>query len=139
MVGGANLRTSPGVADNLLRTLPHNGPLRVLDGVQGDDGDEWYTVNSLDSKTYEPDGRSATSTTRWFACRACPIRRRRPIADGRCPDRHFEADLHEPGHADRVRGRRPDLVDADAQRHDLQPNARAGAHQASCGGSPTRR
>src|SRR5437867_3196715 len=38
-VGGANLRTWPGVGNPLLRTVGHNVPLRVLDRVLGDDGD----------------------------------------------------------------------------------------------------
>src|ERR1044071_5021664 len=46
--GGANLRTWPVVGNNLLRALGHNAPVRVLDSVEGDDGDEWYRVQGLD-------------------------------------------------------------------------------------------
>lgn len=45
VIGGANLRTRPQVApDSLLRNLPHNSPVRVLDDVTGADGEKWYRV-----------------------------------------------------------------------------------------------
>src|SRR5215813_11028649 len=48
VVGGANLRTWPVVGNTVLRTLGHNAPLRVLDSVEGDDGDQWYRASVLD-------------------------------------------------------------------------------------------
>lgn len=49
-IGGANLRSWPAVRDDtVLRVVPHNGPLHVLERVEGDAGDEWYNVNMLDA------------------------------------------------------------------------------------------
>src|SRR6266536_1364250 len=53
-VGGGNLRTWPGAANPLLRTLGHNAPVRALESVVGDDGDEWYRVQWLDGPTNQP-------------------------------------------------------------------------------------
>jgi L,D-transpeptidase catalytic domain len=94
VVGGANLRTWPAVGNNLLRTLNHNAPLRVLDSVEGDDGDEWFRVNSLDSKTASAValGYIHNSLVRLPRLRYTPVTPDR--ADS--PGRHFEADLKEP-------------------------------------------
>src|SRR5260370_25931282 len=51
VVGGGNLRTWPAVGNTLLRTVGHNAPLRIIDSVVGDDGDEWYRATLLDSRT----------------------------------------------------------------------------------------
>src|SRR4051794_23340928 len=94
VVGSANLRTWPTVGDNLLRTLGHNAPLRVLTSVRGDDGDEWYSVSGLDSKTYDPMmlGYVHNSLVRLPRLHYTPT-----AADHTdMPGRHFEADLHEP-------------------------------------------
>jgi hypothetical protein len=94
IVGGANLRTWPVVGDNLLRTLSHNAPVRALSSVQGDDGDEWYAVNGLDPKTYDPNtlGYVHNSLVRLPRLHYTPV-----SADHTdTPGRHFEADLHEP-------------------------------------------
>jgi hypothetical protein len=94
VVGGANLRTWPVVGNNLLRTAGHNAPVRVLDSVEGDDGDEWYRVNGLDPKTYLPVslGYVHNSVVR--------LPRLRYTATGAdradTPGRHLEADLREP-------------------------------------------
>jgi hypothetical protein len=92
--GGGNLRWWPAVGDNLLRTLGHNAPVRVLDSVLGDDGDEWFRVHGLDPKTYEPVtlGYLHNSVLR------LPRLHYQPTAadQGDTPGRHFEADLREP-------------------------------------------
>jgi hypothetical protein len=94
VIGGANLRTWPVVGDNLLKTLGHNAPVRALDSVLGDDGDEWYRVNGLDTKTYEPInlGYIHNSVIR------LPRQHYGIVSADRQgePDRHFEADLKEP-------------------------------------------
>jgi hypothetical protein len=94
VVGGANLRTWPTVGNNLLRRLGHNAPLRVLDSVQGDDGDEWYRVNWLDPVTQNPValGYLHNSVAR---LPRLPYTPRNPDR-GDSVDRHFEADLREP-------------------------------------------
>ena len=94
IVGGANLRTWPVVGNNLLRTLGHNAPVRVLDSVEGDDGDEWYRVSGLDPKAYTPAsfGYVHNSLVRLPRLRYTPIPADRTDASGR----HFEADLKEP-------------------------------------------
>jgi hypothetical protein len=94
IVGGANLRTWPVVEDNLLRTLGHNAPVRVLTSVVGDDGDEWYSVNGLDPKTYDPMalGYVHNSLVRLPRLHYTPT----PADHTDTPGRHFEADLHEP-------------------------------------------
>src|SRR5260221_7850130 len=56
VAGGANLRTWPLVGNNLLRQLVHNAPVRVIESVEGDDGEEWYRVHWLDSATQVPAG-----------------------------------------------------------------------------------
>jgi hypothetical protein len=95
IVGGANLRTWPTtVGDNLLRTLGHNAPVRVLTSVQGDDGDEWYTVSGLDPKTFLPImlGYVHNSLVRLPRLHYTPTAADHTDA----PGRHFEADLSEP-------------------------------------------
>jgi len=45
VIGGANLRGRPQVApDSLLKNLPHNSLVQVLDDVIGADGEKWYRV-----------------------------------------------------------------------------------------------
>ena len=94
VVGGANLRTWPVVGNNLLRTLGHNAPLRVIDSVEGDDGQEWYRVNGLDARTFEPMylGYVHHSVVRLPRLRYTTLSADRTDT----PGRHFEADLREP-------------------------------------------
>jgi hypothetical protein len=95
VVGSANVRTWPmSTGDSLLRTLGHNAPLRVLDGVQGEDSGEWYRVNWLDAATYEPVGLGYVHNS---VVRLPRLRYAREIPD-RADDapNHFEADLKEP-------------------------------------------
>jgi hypothetical protein len=94
-VGGANLRTWPTIAhDNRLRTLNHNAPVRVLTSVQGDDGDEWYSVDGLDPKTYDPIMLGYVHNS---LVRLPRLRYTATAADHTdAPGRHFEADLSEP-------------------------------------------
>ena len=94
IVGGANLRTWPVVGNNLLRTLGHNAPVRVLESVEGDDGDEWFRVSGLDVKAYTPFsfGYIHNSLVRLPRLRYTPTSADRTDA----PGRHFEADLKEP-------------------------------------------
>ena len=93
-VGGANLRWWPVAGNNLVRTLGHNAPLRVLDSVLGDDGDEWYRVQGLDPKTYDPStlGYVHNSVVRLPRLRYTPT----PADRTDAPGRHLEADLREP-------------------------------------------
>jgi L,D-transpeptidase catalytic domain len=93
MVGGGNLRTWPGAANPLVRTLGHNAPVRALDSVVGDDGDEWYRVHWLDGPTYQPIalGYVHNSLVRLPRLRYTP---RTP--DRASSGRHLEADLKEP-------------------------------------------
>src|SRR5205814_1903012 len=94
VVGGANLRTWPVVGNNLLRTLGHNAPLRAIDSVEGDDGQEWYRVNGLDARTFEPIslGYVHHSLVRLPRLRYTALSADRTDT----PGRHFEADLREP-------------------------------------------
>jgi L,D-transpeptidase catalytic domain len=94
VVGGANLRTWPTVGNTLLRTLGHNAPLRVLDSVVGDDGDQWYRADLLDGPSGSPIavGYVHNSLVRLPRLRYVP--RSPDRADS--PGRHFEADLREP-------------------------------------------
>jgi hypothetical protein len=94
VAGGANLRTWPAVGNTLLRTLGHNAPLRVLDSVEGDDGDEWYRVNLLDGITQQAValGYVHHSVVRVPRLRYTPASPDR----GDAPGRHFEADLRDP-------------------------------------------
>jgi hypothetical protein len=94
IVGGANLRTWPAVGDNLLRTLGHNAPVRVLSSVQGDDGGEWYGVNGLDPKTFDPINLGYVHNS---LVRLPRLRYTAVSADHTdTPGRHFESDLREP-------------------------------------------
>jgi len=94
IVGGANLRTWPVVGNNLLRTLGHNAPVRVLASVEGDDGDEWYSVSGLDPKTYEPSNLGYVHNS---VVRLPRLRYTANSADQTDrPGRHFEADLRQP-------------------------------------------
>jgi hypothetical protein len=93
VMGGANLRTWPTTqGDSLLRTLPHNAPLRVLDSVEGDQGDEWYRVTVL-GQAY--DSVTALGYIHHSLVRV-PRLRYTPINPDRAEGRHFEADLREP-------------------------------------------
>ena len=92
--GGGNLRLWPVArADTQLRALPHNAPIRVISSVEGDDGEEWYHVNWLDSATNEPigDGFLHNSVVRL-------PRLRLTTNPDRSDDKGkwFEADLKEP-------------------------------------------
>jgi L,D-transpeptidase catalytic domain len=94
VIGGGNLRTWPATGNTLLRTIGHNAPLRVLDSVEGDDGDEWYRVHWLESVSGQPVAlgyihNSIVRLPRLRYARSVPDR-----ADQ--PGRHFEADLKEP-------------------------------------------
>jgi L,D-transpeptidase catalytic domain len=95
IIGGANLRTWPGAANPPLRTLGHNAPVRVLDSVEGDDGDEWYRANLLDGVTGDAIalGYLHNSLVRLPRMRYTPHG-----SPDRADDtgRHFEADLREP-------------------------------------------
>jgi hypothetical protein len=94
IVGGANLRTWPTIGNNLLRQLGHNAPVRVIDSVEGDDGDEWYRVNGLDPKTYAPTSLGYLHNS---VVRVPRLRYGVTAADrADTPGRHFEADLREP-------------------------------------------
>jgi hypothetical protein len=93
VVGGGNLRTWPAVGDTLLRTVGHNAPLRILDSVEGDDGDEWYRATLLD-------GRTEDALALGYIHHSLVRLPRQPfttIAPDRADTpRHFEADLKEP-------------------------------------------
>lgn len=95
VVGGGNLRLWPAVqADTLIRPLGHNAPLRVLERVQGDDGDEWHHAQWLDAATGDPVGdgymhHSLVRLPRFPYLSANPDRADRL-------GRWFEADLQEP-------------------------------------------
>ena len=94
IVGGANLRTWPVVGNNLLRTVGHNAPVRILDSVEGDDGEEWYRANGLDTRTYLP---VTLGYIHHSLVRLPRLRYTSPSPDrGDTPGRHFEADLREP-------------------------------------------
>jgi hypothetical protein len=94
VVGGGNLRTWPAVGNTLLRTVGHNAPLRVIDSVVGDDGDEWYRATLVDGKTDNALAlgyihRSLVRLPRLPFAAITPDRQD-------TPGRHFEADLKDP-------------------------------------------
>jgi hypothetical protein len=95
VVGGANMRSWPAVRDDtVLRLTPHNAPLRVLDRVQGDEGDEWYSVNLLDPTA---DHTVATGFIHGDLVRIPRLRDQTVNPDrGDNRGRHFQADLQEP-------------------------------------------
>jgi hypothetical protein len=93
VIGGGNLRTWPAVGNTLLRTVGHNAPLRILDSVAGDDGEEWYRANLIDGKTEDAVAlgyihHSLVRLPRLPYTTITPDRADTP--------RHFEADLKEP-------------------------------------------
>jgi hypothetical protein len=93
--GASNLRSWPTVqGDTLLRTMPHNTPLRVLDSVEGDNGEPWYSVNVLDPTAQQTaaNGFVHNSLVR------VPRMRDQPTSSDRSDNRgrHFQADLLEP-------------------------------------------
>jgi L,D-transpeptidase-like protein len=93
--GGANLRSWPVLSgDTVLRVTPHNAPLHVLDRVQGDAGDEWYSVNLLDPTFDHPiaTGFIHSSLVRIPRMRDQTVNPDRDDSRGR----HFQADLQEP-------------------------------------------
>ncbi|SRR6266540_740305 len=92
-VGGGNLRTWPGAANPLLRTLGHNAPVRALESVVGDDGDEWYRVQWLDGPTNQP---IALGYVHNSIVRLPRLRYQPRTPDRERTGRHFEADLKEP-------------------------------------------
>jgi hypothetical protein len=94
VVGTGNLRTWPGQANPVLRALGHNSPLRILDSVYGNDGDEWYSAHWLDGGSQQPIGFGYVhnAAVRLPRLRYTP---RSPDQADR-PGRHFEADLKEP-------------------------------------------
>jgi hypothetical protein len=94
--GGGNLRDWPVVnAVSRMRTLGHNAPVRVLQEVQGDDSEQWFHVQMLDSASLDPvaDGYLHNSVLRL-------PRLRTPIvadaADRLSGTKWFEADLQDP-------------------------------------------
>jgi hypothetical protein len=94
IVGGANLRTWPAVGNTLLRTLGHNAPLRVLESVAGDDGEEWYRAALTDPATDQnlALGYIHNSLVRLPRLPYAAVNPDR----GDVPGRHFEADLRTP-------------------------------------------
>jgi hypothetical protein len=94
VVRGANIRTWPSADEALLRTVGHNAPLRVIDLVQGDDGEEWYRADLLDGLTNMPAafGYIHSSVVRVPRLRYMPVNPDRAER----PRRHFEADLRDP-------------------------------------------
>lgn len=93
--GASNLRSWPtATGDTLLRTMPHNTPLRVLDSVEGDRGELWYSVRVLD-----PTATQAVATGFIHSSLArIPRMRVQPTSSDRSDNRgrHFQADLREP-------------------------------------------
>ncbi|HET6314847.1 MAG TPA: L,D-transpeptidase family protein [Chloroflexota bacterium] len=92
-VGGGNMRTWPGASQPLLRTLGHNAPLRALESVLGDDGDEWYRVQWLDGATNQPIGFGYIHSS---LVRLPRLRYQPRTPDREQLGRHFEVDLKEP-------------------------------------------
>jgi L,D-transpeptidase catalytic domain len=93
VVAGGNLRTWPGAANPMVRTLAHNSPVRALDSVLGDDGEEWYRVHWLDSLSYQPIALGYVHNS-LIRLPRLPYIPRTP--DRERQGRHFEADLKEP-------------------------------------------
>jgi hypothetical protein len=95
VAGGANLRSWPVLRDDtVLRVTPHNAPLHVLARVQGDTGDEWYSVNVLDPSADHP---VATGFIHNSLVRIPRLREQTVSPDrGDNRGRHFQADLLEP-------------------------------------------
>ena len=92
--GASNLRSWPTLTgDTLLRTMPHNTPLRVMDSVTGDLGEPWYSVRVLDPIAMQS---VATGYIHSSLVRV-PRFRDQPTSSDRADNRgkHFQADLLE--------------------------------------------
>jgi hypothetical protein len=95
--GGGNLRLWPTAsAETAMRTLGHNAPLWALNAVEGEGGEMWYQVNTLDPATQEPVsmGYLHNSVVRVPEPQYLPSIKSGDRADGL--GRWFEADLKEP-------------------------------------------
>jgi hypothetical protein len=94
VIRGANIRTWPAPDQSLLRSVGHNAPLRIIDSVEGDDGQEWYRADLLEGVTNTPIAfgylhHSMVRLPRLRYVTQNPDRSERPR-------RHFEADLRDP-------------------------------------------
>jgi len=95
VIGSANLRLWPTVGgDTLLRSLPHNAPVRVLALVGGDDGADWLQVQWLDGAMQEVLGEGYLESS---VARLPRLLNLSTAADqGDRSGRWIEADLREP-------------------------------------------
>jgi hypothetical protein len=93
VVRGGNIRTWPGQANPIVRTVGHNAPLRVLDSVVGDDAEEWYRVHWLDGTSNEPIALGYIHNT---LVRTPRLRYVQRSPDRERLGRHFQADLKDP-------------------------------------------
>lgn len=96
VIGSANVRVWPEARpDTLVRRLGHNAELRVLELVQGDDGESWYRVSETAGGPGVPSGAACFVHNAYVRAPRTDFHPM-PLNPDRQPPRWFEADLREP-------------------------------------------
>jgi hypothetical protein len=96
IVGSANVRLWPEARpDTLLRQLNHNAPVRVVELVQGEDGEPWYRLNDDVAGGKAPRGAAFFVHNSFVRVPRVDFHPTSANPD-RTPPRWFEADLVQP-------------------------------------------